>query len=326
MTTLWNTTGPAVVKALANERRTGGAVTSGNALTLVVIVDEQYIGEAEKAAALAASCNPCRLLIVVRREIDLPKPRLDAEILVGGRLGPGEAIVMRMYGRLALHAESVTLPLLAPDAPVVTWWHAPPPERIANDPLGVFCDRRITDCGWLHLGAKGLRQRAVDYASGDTDLGWTRTTPWRSALASAFDTVAAEAISATVLGDSDAPPAMLLAGWLTSRLGFHAPLVATSRATTGVGIAGVEITLANDDEIHLLREGDSVIITRTGQQDQHVTVADRDLGELLTEELRRLDADETYAEALSAATGTKDLHSRPSKRTHVWSDPTENAS
>ena len=27
---------------------------------------------------------------------------------------------MRMYGRLGLHAESVTLPLLAPDAPVAT--------------------------------------------------------------------------------------------------------------------------------------------------------------------------------------------------------------
>ena len=56
-------------------------------------------------------------------------PRLDAEVLIGGRLGPGEAVVMRMYGRLALHAESVVLPLLAADAPVVTWWHGRPPER-----------------------------------------------------------------------------------------------------------------------------------------------------------------------------------------------------
>ena len=45
------------------------------------------------------------------------QPRLDAEVLIGGRLGPGESIVMRMYGRLGLHAESVVLPLLAPDAP-----------------------------------------------------------------------------------------------------------------------------------------------------------------------------------------------------------------
>ena len=36
---------------------------------------------------------------------------------------------MRMYGRLTLHAESVVLPLLASDAPVVTWWHGEPPGQ-----------------------------------------------------------------------------------------------------------------------------------------------------------------------------------------------------
>ena len=65
------------------------------------------------------------------------RSRLDAEIVVGGRLGPCEAVVLRMQGRLALHAESVVMPLLAPDVPVVTWWHGEPPERIAYDPLGV---------------------------------------------------------------------------------------------------------------------------------------------------------------------------------------------
>ena len=86
-----------------------------------------------------------RMLMVIRRQIDAPVPRLDAEVTIGGRLGPGEAVVLRMYGRLALHAESVTLPLLAPDAPVVTWWYGEPPEKIAYDPLGVFAERRITD-------------------------------------------------------------------------------------------------------------------------------------------------------------------------------------
>jgi len=44
MTTLWDTTGTAVVKALAAERRSGGAVMSGLALTLVVVVDEKDVG------------------------------------------------------------------------------------------------------------------------------------------------------------------------------------------------------------------------------------------------------------------------------------------
>jgi glucose-6-phosphate dehydrogenase assembly protein OpcA len=116
MTTLWDTTGTAVVKALAAERRTGGAVTSGIALTLVVVVEQEDVEEAEEAATIAASRHPMRMLVVIRRQFDAPVPRLDAEVTIGGRLGPGESVVLRMYGRLGLHAESVTLPLLAPVA------------------------------------------------------------------------------------------------------------------------------------------------------------------------------------------------------------------
>jgi hypothetical protein len=145
MTTLWDTTGTAVVKALSAERRKAGSVSSGLALTLVVVVEEGRVDEAEQAATRAAAEHPCRLLIVVRRRPGAPEARLDAEVLIGGRLGPGEAAVLRMYGRLALHAESVVLPLLAPDAPVVTWWFGRPPTLIAHDPLGVLADRRVTD-------------------------------------------------------------------------------------------------------------------------------------------------------------------------------------
>src|ERR1700759_4078776 len=181
MTTLWDTSGTQVVKALAAERRTGGAVTSGLALTLVVIADEKDVADAEQAVTIAASKHPMRILLVIRRQVDAPVPRLDAEVLIGGRLGPGEAVLMRMYGRLALHAESVTLPLLAPDAPVVTWWDGEAPERIAYDPLGVFAERRITDSSRAPDGIAALHGRAVDYAPGDTDLAWTRITGWRTA-------------------------------------------------------------------------------------------------------------------------------------------------
>ncbi len=169
MTTLWDTTGSAVVKELAAQRRTGGAVMSGVALTLVVVADESRVSEAEEAAAAAAELHPCRLLVVVRRQIDAPVPRLDAEVLIGGRLGPGEAVVMRMYGRLGLHAESVVLPLLAADAPVVTWWHESPPARIATDALGVIANRRVTDSSMAEDPLKALsaeRRSAGGVASG----------------------------------------------------------------------------------------------------------------------------------------------------------------
>ena len=326
MTTLWDTTGTAVVKALAAERRTGGAVLSGLALTLVVVVDEKDVHEAEAAATTAASRHPCRLLVVIRRQVEAPVPRLDAEVLVGGRLGPGEAVVMRMYGRLGLHAESVTLPLLAPDAPVVTWWHGPPPDLIAHDPLGVFAERRITDIGRCPDTAAALRQRAEDYRPGDTDLAWTRTTPWRAELASAFDTVRAAPTAAKVTGRADDPAAQLLAGWLSARFGVPVPVEqAAGRApgVGGIGVSEVLVELAGGGTVRLARkDASTVVLERAEQPTSEVALPERELGDLLAEELRRLDADQPYADALGVAAGVEGLSDRPSEpRTHIWVDP-----
>jgi glucose-6-phosphate dehydrogenase assembly protein OpcA len=317
MTTLWDTTGTAVVKALAAERRTGGAVTSGIALTLVVVVDQKNVEEAEEAATIAASRHPMRMLVVVRRQIDAPVPRLDAEVTIGGRLGPGESVVLRMYGRLALHAESVTLPLLAPDVPVVTYWHGEPPEKIAYDPLGVFAERRITDVLRASDPEEALRQRAEDFAPGDTDLAWTRLTPWRIALASAFDGRRRPAVSAVVHGGNCEPSARLLAGWLSSRLGVDAK----PDGSEDEPISGVDITFDNDKVTRATLEGGSLVLRREGQQDSYMPFGERSLGELLAEELRRLDHDHIYAEALSTISGIDGLEDRSSVRQHIWHDP-----
>ncbi|MBI3688688.1 MAG: glucose-6-phosphate dehydrogenase assembly protein OpcA [Actinobacteria bacterium] len=318
MTTLWDTSGTAVVKALAAERRSGGSMTSGCVLTLVVVVDEKDVHEAEEAAARAAQAHPLRLLIVIRRQIETPVPRLDAEVTIGGRLGPGEAVVMRMYGRLGLHAESVVLPLLAPDAPVVTWWHAQPPDLIAHDPLGVLADRRVTDSSLAADPRAALALRANDYAPGDTDLAWTRTTAWRSDLASAFDTLRCRPTAASVQGGDTDPSALLLAGWLSSRLATPVSV----QAGEGYGIDGVRIGLEDTHDLLLCRSnGDHVVLQRAGAADSTSPRAERDLGDLLAEELRHLDADQPYGEALGAAFGLADLTNRPPTRVHIWHDP-----
>ncbi|MEX2291185.1 MAG: glucose-6-phosphate dehydrogenase assembly protein OpcA [Mycobacteriales bacterium] len=319
MTTLWDTTGTAVVKALAAERRQAGSVSSGLALTLVVVVEESKVEQAEQAATRAAAAHPCRLIIVVRRRPDALEARLDAEVLIGGRLGPGEAAVLRMYGRLALHAESVVLPLLAPDAPVVTWWYGQPPHRIAHDPLGVLADRRVTDTSLAADPLASLAQRAQDYAPGDTDLAWTRATLWRALCAAAFDSVTSAAQRAEVHGEPEDPTRALLAGWLASRLGVQASLVDSD----GPGITGVSLAL-EDCEVRLSAgDGQTVTLRRSDQPDRTLPLERRGLGDLLAEELRRLDADETYAAALAAATGVGGLSDRPAIRTHVWHDPSD---
>ncbi|MBL7256696.1 glucose-6-phosphate dehydrogenase assembly protein OpcA [Paractinoplanes lichenicola] len=314
---LWDTTGNEVVKALAAERRSAGGVASGLALTLVAVVEEKKVREAEAAATIAAAAHPCRLLIVVRSDLE-GRSRLDAEIVVGGRLGPAEAVVMRMYGRLALHAESVVMPLLAPDVPVVSWWHQEPPDTIANDFLGVVADRRITDCAQAPDPVAALRQRAADYAPGDTDLTWTRITLWRTLVAGAFDTTEERVVGATIVAPSKDPTAWLMKGWLQSRLGIVPELQAAERAPR---MHSVQLLCANGDTVTVTREENTALFSRTGQEDRYMPLPKRPVGDELAEELRRLDADQIYADALGAMAGVSGLDHRPPMRVHVWKDP-----
>src|SRR4051794_36208619 len=330
MTTLWDTTGSAVVKELAAQRRTGGAVLSGVALTLVVVANESRVPDAEEAATQAAAAHPCRVLVVVRRQIDAPVPRLDAEIVIGGRLGPGEAVVMRMYGRLGLHAESVVLPLLAADAPVVAWWHAAPPDSLATDALAVFADRRITDSSIAEDPLAALGKRAADYAPGDTDLAWTRTTSWRAILASTLDSVSGRRGEPVLVnggrieGDAGNPSAQLLAGWLSSRCGCPITVEDGGRKPNSSGVDSVSLQLDQDEQVHIQadRRGGAVI-PQPFRPDTTVPLPDRVLGDLLSEELRRLDPDEPYSDALETATGVTGLAERSPNREHVWFDPAE---
>ncbi|MCF6733669.1 glucose-6-phosphate dehydrogenase assembly protein OpcA [Blastococcus sp. KM273129] len=331
MTTLWDTTGTAIVNELARQRHTGGAAISGLALTLIVIADEANVAEAEEAAATAAAQHPCRILLVVRRQVDAP-PRLDAEVLVGGRLGPAEAVVMRMYGRLGLHAESVVVPLLAADVPVVTWWHAPPPEMLATDALAVLADRRITDCALADDPLAALWTRADDYAPGDTDLAWTRSTLWRSILTSTLDAAAARSAEPLRLrggrieGDPRNATAALVAGWLRWRCGCAIDVVSSGRPAGSSGLTAVTLHLDRDEEIRVSadRPGRAVIV-QPGRADTTVPLPERGLGDLLGEELRRLDPDEPYGQALETATGRTGLAGRPRTRQHIWVDPTQPA-
>src|SRR5690606_15643358 len=143
---------------------------------------------------------------------------------------------------------SVALPLLAPDVPVVTWWHCTPPERIAYDPLGVVADRRVTDCANTDDPAAALRQRAVDYAPGDTDLAWTRITSWRTLIAGAFDAAPAQVAAIRIDAPMGDPGTMLLAGWLSARLGIVPEITGEQRRLTEV-----TITFADGSETSIVR-------------------------------------------------------------------------
>ncbi|MHB1712622.1 MAG: OpcA/G6PD domain-containing protein, partial [Acidimicrobiales bacterium] len=138
----------------------------------------------------------------------------------------------------------------------------------------------------------------------------------------ALDPVGYRATSARVTGETGSPSAALLAGWLSARLGVEA----TCLDDDGPGITAAEIhveTSAGTQRVVTVGrpDGRTATLSVSGEMDRQLPLARRQLGDLLTEELRRLDADPVYAEALAAATGSGDLGSRPGSRTHVWRDP-----
>ncbi|WP_406418368.1 glucose-6-phosphate dehydrogenase assembly protein OpcA [Streptomyces sp. NBC_00842] len=291
---LTETTSSKINQALVSARRAVGTPAIGMVLTLVIVTDEENAYDALKAASDSSREHPSRIIAVIKRVSRSPRSRrdarLDAEVRVGSDSGSGETIVLRLHGELANHAQSVVLPLLLPDAPVVLWWPEDAPSDPAKDPLGALAQRRITDAYSAVAPSAELAVRAQSYTPGDTDLSWTRITPWRSMLAAALDQKPVEVLSATVEGESENPSCELLAMWLADRL--KVPVQRTLSA--GPGLTAVRME-TKDGAIVLDRpDGSLATLSMEGQPNRAVALKRRETAELLAEELRRLDPDNTY--------------------------------
>jgi glucose-6-phosphate dehydrogenase assembly protein OpcA len=293
-TFLRNTTSAAVNKALLATRRTGGSA-SGHVLTLLVCVGGEEQDAAVEAATRTAGEHPSRILVANGRPESSPS-RLDAEVFGAGERGPGELVILDLHGELADVPASVVLPLLVPDTPVVTYWPGTPPPAPSRTPLGALSQRRVTDLGSAPDAPTRLLELARQYCPGDTDLAWTRLTPWRSLLAAALDQERAAVTGGRVAGEAGNPSARLLAAWLSSRLGVPVEVAATD----GPGITDVELATARGPVAIRRTDGRLAMLSVPGWPERPMALKRRGLAELMAEELRRLDPDDIYEECLAA--------------------------
>jgi glucose-6-phosphate dehydrogenase assembly protein OpcA len=283
----------AINKKIVALREEGGAITLGRVLTLVIAPDTEAVLEESIEAANAASReHPCRVIVVAPGDRLAADARLDAQLRVGSDAGANEVVVLRLSGPLANHASSVVMPFLLPDTPVVTWWPDVAPDVPAQDPLGQLAIRRITDATNGADPLASIKSRVKGYTPGDTDLAWSRITYWRALIAAALDQAPYEPIESVVVsGLADEPALDILAGWFASRI--------DGPVQRSVGDLKVELVRATET-ITLSRpqEGVTASLTRTGKPDALVPLARRETRECLAEDMRRLDADEIYYEAL----------------------------
>jgi glucose-6-phosphate dehydrogenase assembly protein OpcA len=292
-----STTTNDVNKRLVKLRDEGGAVALGRVLTLVIDVGKHDVEEAIDAANDASREHPCRVIVITEAAEGAPEGGLDAQIRLGGDAGASEVIVLRPSGQLVPELDTLVIPLLLPDAPIVTWWPYEPPQDPANHPLGRMAQRRITDSTACTAPQAVLRRLADVHQPGDTDLAWTRITLWRGLLAAALDQPPFEPVQrAVVSGQSTHPSVDLLAAWLAEDL--QCP-VEVERIDDAKAITCVRLERRSGDIVLDRPDGKTAALRQPEQPEHRIALPIRQLRECLAEELRRLDPDEVYAETLT---------------------------
>lgn len=239
----------------ANAKEQGRTVARAAVLNLVVYADREiHARRAASSTARLSDRHPSRAIIVfgdrardggssdrardganVAVELRCHAPRTDASAQVCY-----EQIFARVRGDADDRVASVVIPLLVPDLAVFLWWTGTPPADARRfDDLLAVADRLIVDSADFARPDRTL-PRLADLATtnrghrfGITDLNWTRLTPWRELIAAFFDVDEWRPCLDAVIGvrvgfsvDADGrvihpSQALLLVGWLASRLGWQ---------------------------------------------------------------------------------------------------------
>lgn len=288
ITELNDTTSDQILSELEKAHRAEGS-GSGMVHTLLVACQAVSFERAFAAARDAAREHPSRVILVVENPT---QQGLDARVQLGEGV-PGDIVTLTVPQDLTEHLETLLLPLLLPDSPVVAWWPGESPTNLSQDPVGRLATRRITDAGGVDDPLAALHCRALNHSPGDTDLTWTRLTPWRALLAAALDQHPALVLSAEVEAAPHNAPAELLAAWLADRLEVEV----VRAESAGPGITGVRLHAADGDFALLRPSGATASYEVPGQPRRTVALARRAMNALITEELRHAAPDEMFEDA-----------------------------
>jgi hypothetical protein len=144
--------------------------------------------------------------------------------------------------------------------------------------------------------SRAMLTQALNYTDGNTDLAWTRLTPWRALLAAALDQYPATITSGFVEAEKVSPSADLLVAWLCDRLD-----VPVERGVSkGPGITAVSLETGGGPISITRPDGRLARFSIPNAPDRPVALKRRAIAECLAEELRRLDPDDVYEETVTS--------------------------
>ncbi|KAB7788934.1 glucose-6-phosphate dehydrogenase assembly protein OpcA [Bifidobacterium cebidarum] len=308
------------IEQLHEER---GESATGRVLTLLISADDSELEHALEVANAASREHPCRVIAIVpdtayqadasadagakamektdNPAVDLTdgpaESNLNAQVRFGADAGAGEIIILRPRGGLINHPDTLVIPLLVPDVPVVAWWPTNPPSNPSKDLMGAMARSRITDAMRSNNPEATIERLRRNWTPEDIDLSWTRLTVWRAMLASMLDQPPHLPVTAVkVTGPKEFLPMDLLCAWLRLKLSVNVDVEYVDDAEA---VTGVYLTRA-DGVVSLERpHEDQALISMPGQTPQAISVPVRTIEDCLTEELRRIDPDEVYAEVIN---------------------------
>ena len=345
----------------AHAKEQGHSVARAAVLNLVVYADrEMHARRAAASTSRLSNRHPSRAIVVLgdrqRESVDVvvqlhchvPRPDETAQISY-------EQILARVNGDADERVASVVIPLLVPDLPVFLWWTGTPPHDTRRfDDLIALADRLIVDSADFARPEQTLAVIAELARThhgrkfGVTDLNWTRLTPWRELVAAFFDVDAWRPCLDNILGvrvgfgvdmdghDIHPSQALLLVGWLASRLGWRpvdalapseaggllfrmanaagAPITVRVRPRFERGIepgdtSGVRLQAKHGADLYefvLKREPDprhvtaTVVVNGETRSRRVVPLPEPGIEELLREELSIVGSDHVFEDALQA--------------------------
>ena len=294
--TLKDTSALDIASQLLQIRQEQGGSALGRVLTLIVVVDDLIdVDHAIEISQAASHEHPCRVIVVVEpvQAERSSSPRVNAQIRMGKDEGPSEVIVLEPRGDAGQDLDTLVMPLLLADTPVVTFWPSIPPENPAEHPLGRLAVRRISDSRETDTPIDTLLRLSEVYTPGDTDLAWSGVTLWRALIATMVEGFKSVPTAVTVRGHHTHPSSYLVAAWLADVMGIPSRVDTDPTAQT---ITGVHFTFDDAEEASLTRPAGSSVahVKRSGLDPVAVNLPRRSIQDCVMEELRRLDPDLMY--------------------------------
>jgi len=214
---------------------------------LVFVTNDSLMTEVHEMMLDLTAIHPSRVLMMLGlyeapdRDIEMSvESYCQTDKRTGARRLCCEEVILNAQGSFVSELPSAALPLLVSDLSTFLWWRhvVQTSDKVfssllrATDRLVIdsaeFADTRRDLLEINQLFAGGHSRRA-----GISDLNWARLTSWRGLLADFYDVAAYQTwldnidrVRIDYVGperdpESVAPQALLIAGWLASRLGWE---------------------------------------------------------------------------------------------------------